>query len=228
MQTETINQRIRKLIDYLSNGNAAQFARSIRMVQQRFDRLLKPNKKTGIYPMVKPEVIHVITKTYPRVNIMWLYLGEGPMILPQLHESDHSFFAFGVPYYNIDFNSKTEFIKTNDPMNIDDYINIKAYNHADFWCNVSGHSMYPEINHGDMVAMKDVEDIKNGITYGQVYGIVTKDFCTLTRIVHGKNERYFKITPVNPKPEVAEQEILISEIEQLFQVLCCLRRVSSE
>ena len=75
-----INERLRLLIDHFTQGNAAAFAREIKVVQQGFDRLLKPNKETGRYPAVKPEIVDKILIKYPHVNEIWLLSGAGSML----------------------------------------------------------------------------------------------------------------------------------------------------
>jgi len=85
MQTpQNPNERIRVLIDHFTKGNAAAFARSIHVVQQGFDRLLKPDKKTGKFPFVKHEIVDKIVGQYPDVSKIWLLSGGGPMLLSML------------------------------------------------------------------------------------------------------------------------------------------------
>ena len=209
------NQRIRLLVDRLTEGNAARFAKSIGVVQQRFDRLLKPNKKTDKYPAIQTDISDSILQTYPNVSNIWLHSGEGPMMRDQLQDPRYGYNTFGIPYYKVDFIDGFNLIEAKDPKYIDYYIDIKAYNHADFWCEAAG----------DMVAMKQIHDKQNDILYGEIYGIVTKGFCTLKRIVRGKNDRYIKIVSVNPNNEHTEQEILLSKIEHIFLVLCCIKKL---
>ena len=81
MQTpKHINERLRVLIDHFTQGNAAAFAREIKVVQQGFDRLLKQNKTNWRYPTVKPEIIDKILIKYPHVNKIWLLSGAGTML----------------------------------------------------------------------------------------------------------------------------------------------------
>ena len=209
------NQRIKILVDMLLEGNVAGFARSINVAQQRFDRLLKPNKKTEKYPDVKTDVSEAILQVYPDVRRAWLLAGEEPMMLNQVHDPPYTFNGDGLPYYKIDFIDEFDLIHAADVTQVDYYIDIKAFSHADFWCDA----------YGDMVAMKKIHDKKNDILYGETYGIATKGFRTIKRVVQGKNERYIKLISTNPHSEYTEQEILLSKVEHIFHVLCCIKKM---
>jgi len=222
-----INQRILELVKHFTNRNAAAFARTIQIGQQRFDRLLKPDKKSGKFPMVKPEIVTVILAQYPLVSEVWLLSGAGSMIKTVVDSltSVQSLTPSGVPFYHVDFIHEYELIKNKHAESIGYYIDLKSVNHADFWCHVAGRSMEPEIASGDMVAMKEVPDRENGVLNGEMYGIVTKNFCTVRRVVMSKNPGHLLLVPSNKSAENAEQEIPLSTIEQIFQVLGCYKKL---
>ena len=221
-----INLRLVTLVKHFTHGNAAAFARNIQVMQQRFDRLLKPNRKTGKFPMVKPEIIRDILKQYPSVHDVWLLSGAGPM-LHTLEDAPASFQISppsGVPYYHTDFIHEFELIRNKHAESIGYYIDFKIYNHADFWCYVTGRSMEPEIVSGNVIAMKEVSNKEDGILYGEIYGIVTKNFCTIRCVAKGSNDQSITLIPANKGAEYAEQEIPRSDIEHIFQVLCCVKK----
>ena len=222
-----INLRLLKLVEHFTGGNAAAFARSIHIAQQRFDRLLKPVKESGKYPMVKPEIVDMILAQYKMVNDIWLLSGSGSMI-KTLIDSPESFVApppTEAPFYRVDFIHEYELILNKHAQSIAHQIDLKIFPQVDFWCHVSGHSMEPEIASGDLVAMKEISEVNKGIIYGNVYGIVTKDFCTVRRITAGSNARSITLIPSNKSAEYAQQEIPRSSIEHLFHVLCCVKKL---
>jgi len=222
-----INLRLIELVKHFTDGNATAFARTIQIAQQRFDRLLKPVKKSGKFPIVKPEIVNMILAQYESVSEVWLLSGAGSMI-KTLVTSPASFAApppIGVPFYNVDFIHEYDLIMNKHAESISYYVNIRGIHQADFWCYATGRSMEPEMASGDLVAMKEVLDINKGIIYGSVYGIVTKNFCTVRRVTRGSNDRYLTLIPSNTNPEYAEQEIPRSSIEHLFQVLCCVKKL---
>jgi len=222
-----INIRLKMLVERFTKGSASAFAHSIHLKQQSFDRLLKKNKKNGKFPGVKPEIYDAILKKYPSVQKVWLYTGEGPMLNtiedPQspFHISPHS----DVPYYRVDFIHEFELIKNKKAEYIGYHVNFQAYNHADFWCHFTGHSMEPEIAAGDFIAMKEIHDKKEGILYGEMYGIVTKNFCTIRRVAKGSSDQRLKLIPSNKSAEYAEQEIPRPAIQKLFLVICCVKNL---
>jgi len=224
-EASELNERLSVLVRYFTKGNVAAFARSIDMKQQSFDRLLKPHKENGKYPMVKPELVGTILTKYPSVHKVWLSTGIGPML--SLEDPQPPFLSYpsGVPYYTVDFAREFELIRSKKSEHIGYHIDFKAFNHADFWCNIFGRSMEPEIGSGDMVAMKEIFDKKEGILYGEMYGIVTKKFCVIRRVAKGSRDHQIKLIPSNKNPEYAEQEIARSAIENLFLVICCAKNL---
>ena len=222
-----INERLVTLVKHFTGGNAAAFARSIQVAQQRFDRLLKPASKSGKYPMIKPEMAKVILAKYPTIQEVWFLSGFGPMLCT-LEEPPLSFSTSskaGVPYYPIDFVHEFDLIQSKNPKALSYHINFQIFNHADFWCHVNGRSMEPEISSGDIVAMKELSGKEAGIVYGEVYGIITKNFCTIRRVAKGDGDRFLKLIPSNKSSEYAEQEIPRTAIEHIFQVLCCVKKL---
>jgi len=228
MQLSTeINTRLATLVKHFTHGNAAAFARSIDVVQQRFDRLLKPDRKSGKYPMVKPEIVEVIMAQYPAINRIWLLSGAGPMLhdAQDPQTTSYGFSSYGVPYYPTDFIHALELVTQKHAESIGYYIDFKSFNHADFWCHITGRSMEPEIASGDIVAMKEVLDRENDILYGEIYGMVTKNFCTIRRVAKGNSDDQLILIPANKSAEYAEQEIPRAAVERLFQLLCCVKEL---
>ena len=102
----------------------------------------------------------------PDVNIEWLLTSKGSMIKDGSTDiqisNDTTTSAMpttsmnpgiGTPYYDVDFiggfdevfNSQVNIPATN--------IVIRGFEKASLWCNVTGHSMEPKINHGDIIAL---------------------------------------------------------------------------
>lgn len=86
----------------------------------------------------------------------------------------------------MDFIGGFDLVLNDQTVNPEYLIDFQKYNNADCWCNVTGHSMEPEINHGDIIALKKIED-KSFLPLGEVYAIVTKnDMRTIKRLGAGK------------------------------------------
>ena len=222
------NKRLVTLVKHFAKGNAAAFARSIGVAQQRFDRLLKPNKNSGKYPLVKPEMTDAILAKYSSVQKIWLLSGSGSM-LNTLEDPSSDFLAIrsGIPYFALDFIREYDLIQKMHPESIQFLIDFKMFNHADFWCNLSGRAMEPDIVQGDIVAMKEVVGKEEGFLYGEIYGIVTNNYLIVRRVAKGSSRQHLKLIPSNKSAEYAEQEQEMpwSAVERIYQVLCVVKKL---
>ena len=103
--------------------------------------------------------IDKISKSYPELNTNWLLTGEGGMLLDSIDSVPQKSFTNGVPYYNVDFIGGFDIVLNDQTAKPEYLIDFKKYNEATCWCNVTGHSMEPEITHGDIIALKKIEDM---------------------------------------------------------------------
>ena len=131
----------------------------------------------------------------------------------------------GVPYYNVDFIGGFDLVLNDQTVVPEYYIDFKKYNSADCWCNVTGHSMEPEINPGDIIALKELEDWRTYMPAGEIYGIVTTEHRTIKKVRPSDREGYIRLIPINRSPEYTEQDIPISIIIKVYKVLGCVKRL---
>lgn len=169
--------------------------------------------------------IDKISKSYPDLNTTWLLTGEGNMLLNNSDLVPQKSFTVGVPYYNVDFIGGFDLV-LNDQTTTPEYlIDFKKYNEATCWCNVTGHSMEPEITHGDIIALKKIED-KSFLPLGEVYAIVTTNgMRTIKRLGPSSDPKCYTLVPTNKSPEYGIQELPKDMIEHIFQVLGCMKRL---
>lgn len=131
----------------------------------------------------------------------------------------------GVPYYNVDFIGGFDIVLNDQTITPEYLIDFKKYNEATCWCNVSGHSMEPEINNGDIIALKKIEDF-SFLPLGEVYAIVTTNgMRTIKRLGPSQNPECYTLVPTNKSPEYGIQELPKDMIEHIFQVLGCMKRL---
>lgn len=131
----------------------------------------------------------------------------------------------GSPYYNVDFIGGFDLVLNDQTINPEYYINFKPYNSPGvMWCNVSGKSMEPEINNGDLIAIKEASISIEHLPYGEIYGIVTNDYRTIKRISKSSKEGFVKLIPTNQSPEFVSQDIPISIIQKVFLVIGSVKR----
>lgn len=68
-----MTSRLTTFIDYATNGNKAEFARSVGWTPQYLNNLLREGSM-GINPVV------AVLERYPELNARWILLGEGAML----------------------------------------------------------------------------------------------------------------------------------------------------
>lgn len=165
-----------------------------------------------------------ILRKFPELNSDWLLTGEGDMFLSQQSNPIINY-TTGVPYYNVDFIGGFDLVLNDPTINPEYLIDFKLYNEATCWCNVTGHSMEPEIAHGDMIALKKIEDF-SFIPFGEVYAIVTtNEMRTIKRIGPATNPENYSLIPTNKSPEYGIQELPKRMIRHIYHVLGCMKRL---
>ena len=92
---------------------------------------------------------------------------------------------------------------------------------AQLWCNVTGHSMEPKINPGDIIALREcrIDDIQ----YGEIYAVVLDTIRTIKILRRGTTPDTLLFVPIN-KPDYEEQEFEASRIIRVFEVLGSVAR----
>ena len=135
-------------------------------------------------------------------------------------------YSQGKPYYNVDFLGGFDIIINDQTVNPEYLIDFKKYEDADCWCNISGQSMEPLISNGDIIAIKQLNDWREFLLYGEVYGIVTKDMRTVKLVTKSlKGDDYLHLVPVNKSEEYQPQDIPVKLITHVFQVLGCMKKL---
>lgn len=165
----------------------------------------------------------------PDVNIEWLLTSKGSMIkdgstdIQISNDTTTSSMpttsmnpGIGTPYYDVDFiggfdevfNSQVNIPATN--------IVIRGFEKASLWCNVTGHSMEPKINHGDIIALHQCT--LNDIQYGEIYAVVLDTIRTIKILRRSPNPDKMRFIPINTN-DYDEQEFDKSRIINVFEVI---------
>ena len=178
---------------------------------------------------------------FPQLNKDWLLYGEGEMLNYEIDKTDDpppqmitlsktenlpvKSYTSGVPYYNVDFLGGFDIV-INDQTIVPEYcIDFKQYNKATCWCDITGHSMEPEINSGDIIALKEIEDF-SFLPYGEIYAIITSNGVrTVKRIGPASSPDMYALIPTNKSPEYGIQEIPKEMIVRVFSVLGCMKKL---
>lgn len=174
----------------------------------------------NIRKSVSPTVLIKICETYPSLNREWLLYGEGEMLKEETPTAEISY-RDGVPYYDEDFLLGFEEIGAPNSENPAFLIRMPGYEKATLWCNASGHSMEPEINNGDIIALQRIED-PSFLPFGDVYGFITTNgMRTIKRLGRSAREGFYRLIPTNK--DYDEQDIPISQIAMVYRVMGAMK-----
>lgn len=178
---------------------------------------------------IQAKWLSIIAENYPRYSTGWLLTGAGSMLKDDLNgiktidEANPSFMpttsmnpSVGTPYYDVDFiggfdevfNSQVNIPATN--------IVIRGFEKASLWCNVTGHSMEPKINHGDIIALRQCT--LNDIQYGEIYAVVLDTIRTIKILRRSPDPSKLRFIPINTE-DYDEQEFDKSRIMNVFEVI---------
>ncbi len=178
---------------------------------------------------IQAKWLSIIVENYPRYSTGWLLTGAGSMLKDDLNgiktidEANPSFMpttsmnpSVGTPYYDVDFiggfdevfNSQVNIPATN--------IVIRGFEKASLWCNVTGHSMEPKINHGDIIALRQCT--LNDIQYGEIYAVVLDTIRTIKILRRSPDPGKLRFIPINTE-DYDEQEFDKSRIMNVFEVI---------
>ena len=178
---------------------------------------------------IQAKWLSIIVENYPRYSTGWLLTGAGSMLKDDLNgiqtvdEANPSFMpttsmnpSVGTPYYDVDFiggfdevfNSQVNIPATN--------IVIRGFEKASLWCNVTGHSMEPKINHGDIIALHQCT--LNDIQYGEIYAVVLDTIRTIKILRRSPDPDKLRFIPINTN-DYDEQEFDKSRIMNVFEVI---------
>lgn len=210
------------LIEHYSNGNKAQFASRLGISPQGLSTWIK----RGTFD------IELIFSKCEHLSPKWLLTGAGDMfenydqtksgekISKSVCAVDRPYVSHvlgeGIPYYDVDFLGGFNEVfndQTNLPLC---NIVVPGFEKASVWCNVTGHSMEPKINPGDIIALREcsVEDIQ----YGEIYAVVLDTIRTIKIVRKGSSPEVLRFVPINVE-NYDEQEYDVGRIQRVFEVI---------
>lgn len=203
-----INRRIKAICDDLFNGNLTQMAKTSYISRTTLISIIGDQQSAPGYDVLR-KIVEIPTAN---INEAWLLTGKGEMCLtPEKSYTD------GVPYYDEDFLLGFDEILAPSNEYPEYLINMPGYEKATLWCNASGHSMEPEINNGDIIALQRIDDF-SFLPYGDIYGIITTNgLRTIKRLGRSEREGYYKLIPTNKDYDA--QEIPIAKIAIVYRVM---------
>lgn len=154
------------------------------------------------------------------ISLEWLLTGKGNMLKEEETEDVSAPVVsydpkVGQPYYNVDFLGGFSEVYNSQVSVPDRNIIVPGFDRAMLWCNVTGHSMEPKINHGDIIALRPctLDDIQ----YGEIYAVVLDTIRTIKILRKGSSKDSLRYVPINPNFD--EQEFAVKRIINIFEVI---------
>ncbi|WP_028889401.1 hypothetical protein [Tenacibaculum ovolyticum] len=81
MNLPEINDRLKDIIDFCSNGNVSDFSKKLKGIsQQKLNRLFNLDSRTKKYPTISQDIITEVLSEIPEINPTWFLLGKGEML----------------------------------------------------------------------------------------------------------------------------------------------------
>ena len=208
-----IAKRLSEYIEYDAITTPSQFAAKAGIDASGFHKMLKGQLKITTATLKK------IAAAYD-LNFEWLKYGEGEMYAANKPKPEISY-TEGVPYYDVDFKLGFDEMEHPGAPNPEYLIRMPGYEKATLWCNASGHSMEPEINNGDILALQRIDDF-SFLPFGDIYGIITTNgMRTIKRLGRSIKDGYYRLIPTNK--DYDEQEIPIKAISVVYRVMGAMK-----
>lgn len=212
----SINERIKAICDEVFNGNLTQMAKATYISRTTLISITGEQQSTPGYDILRKIV------EMPTVNIDkdWLLTGNGKMIVEDVPTPEISY-TDGVPYYDVDFQLGFDEMEHPGAPNPEYLIRMPGYERATLWCNASGHSMEPEINSGDILAMQRIEDF-SFLPFGDIYGFITTNgMRTIKRLGRSDRDGHYRLIPTNKDYDA--QDIPIKAILVVYRVMGAMK-----
>lgn len=208
-----IAKRLSEYIEYDAITTPSQFAAKAGIDASGFHKMLKGQLK------ITANTLKKISDAYG-LRLTWLQTGKGEMYNEDEPKPEISY-TDGVPYYDEMFECGFNELVAPSSENPEYLIKMPGYENATLWCNASGQSMAPEINNGDIIAMRRIDDF-SFLTFGDIYGIITTNgLRTIKRIGRSADPKCYRLIPTNK--EYDEQDIPKDKILIVYRVMGAMK-----
>lgn len=198
--------RLDQVIQYLGL-NVNSFSKEIGL--NRAERLYQIKK--GNYDISK-NLAGIIVSRFPELNEAWLLTGEGTML--KVAEGSPK-----IPLYNF---SLDDFNTDLSQMQVVEELEIPILSGSDFAFVHQGDSMRPEIEHGSMVFVKQVD--KDAIVFGDIYLIISEKM-NIVRFIRGLDDKNWRLVAKNAT-DFDDLIIDIGQVKAVYKVKGVLSMIS--
>ncbi|MES2485426.1 MAG: S24 family peptidase, partial [Bacteroidota bacterium] len=181
-------------------------------------------------------VLERILEIYKDINPIWLLTGKGEMMLEAVQnrsgvqtfrlKTDTTLDSQQIPLYDLEAVAGIVPL-FSDAKNLKpvDHISIPQLPRCDGALYVTGDSMYPLLNSGDIIMYKIIEDITNGIFWGEMYllgvNIGGEEYITVKYI--RRSERKGHVILASENPHHQDKEVSLADIRAMALVKGSIR-----
>lgn len=209
----TKKERLEALIAHYSDGKPTRFAKHIGVAPSTISTWIARDTFDYDLLFAKCEMISPEWLLTGNGSMLKTALQEAMAVEPVRSESPNK----GAPYYDVDFLGGFDLTFNDQTINPEYNIDFRPFNKPGVtWVNITGHSMEPKINHGDIIALKEcrLEDVQ----YGEIYAVVLDTIRTVKILRKAKDPNRMRYVPINEE-NYDEQEYDNSRILRIFEVL---------
>lgn len=169
--------------------------------------------------------VEKILDKYSDLSRIWLLTGEGEMIntasiqttlsdpIQPYHTTPRP-----IPYYTVDFEGGFDLMindQTATPERLVTFPNQPQ--RATCCCHITGHSMEPELNNGDIIVLEHIPDF-SWLPLGEIYAIVTTNgMRTVKRLMRADDDTCYRLHPANTN--YPDQDIPKNILQHVFRVV---------
>lgn len=210
-----INSRVEAICDEIFKGNVSQMAKATYISRTTLISIIGDQQSAPGYDVLRK----IVEMPTVHIDEVWLLTGRGQMLEEKTRMQKN--FIDGVPYFNVDFTLGFDELYQPDAVNSECLIRMPGYERATLWCNASGHSMEPEINNGDMLALQRIDDF-SFLPFGDIYGFITANgMRTIKRLGRSDKEGCYRLIPTNRDYDA--QDIPIKDIVTVYRVMGAMK-----
>lgn len=206
-----VSRRVGEFIEAIGTSFYA-FENSIGASRGAISKAVKDEKSIG------SNVLEKIIQQYPQLNPNWLMTGNGDMFVEGTQNQGVTTYKLRtdvaienqkIPLFDLEAVAGIVPLFANTKsMTPQDHISVPHLPKCDGAIYVTGDSMRPILNSGDIVMYKILDDFKNSIFYGEMYLLgldMGGDEYITVKYIHRSDEKdYIKLVSENPSHQPKE------------------------
>lgn len=232
MKEETIQDRLRQVIQYTTNGNQSAFGRLLGVKQNVIGNWLNPNRPVDM------GIINKILTINPDISIDWLKTGEGSMLKSDKHSQDQTFIddiesemrKYGItlkPHFDSKIACGHDGFEAMLKLEDSNLKGLPITSDYDFSIVAGGNSMinrkhpHLSISPGDILAFKIVTG--RFIEWGEVYALATTDGIIAKKLLKGESDEYITCVSFNEEDGYDPFKLYQSEVFGIAKLVGMIR-----